>query len=260
MTKTTFALALAAGSALALASSTPAIANTIQTLDTPAMSASQFNSLFQPMSTAPALTSPFQFYSSPVSGDVTSQVFQGTGAAAGLYAYAYAVTVNNVSNSYGEPVHVDSLSFQFNSTPTPTNFTGAPAAAYVINGPVGGMQFSSSSSQQYVVPTNLSWAPGQNIGTIRAAYVDPSTQTPPLSAGAQSATFVVITNQPFSQQFVNLQSSNPQIGNLVPVYSASGGTINPVPVPEPATIFAWAGMVGAVTLARRFRSARKTRA
>ena len=260
MTKTPTVLALAAGLAIVLGSAAPAIAGTIQTLNTPEMSAAQFNNLFQPMSTAPAMSSPFQFYSSPVGGDVYSQVFQGTGAAAGLYAYAYAVTVNNVSNTYGEPVHVDGLSFQFNSTPTPTNFTGSTAAAYLVNGPVGGMQFPANSTQQYVAPSNLSWTPGQFIGTIRAAYVDPISQTPPLSAGSQSATFVVITNQPFSQQFVNLQSSNPQIGNFVPVYAATGGSISPVPVPEPATIMAWAGMLGAATLARRFRSLRKPRA
>lgn len=67
---------------------------------------------------------------------------------------------------------------------------------------------------------------------------------------------MVITSQPFTQQFVNLQSSNPQIGNFVPVYSATGGSISPIPVPEPATVLAWAGMIGAATWVRQFRKRR----
>lgn len=258
MKKLTYAFALMAGLAYFSAAPSSALAGSlIQTLDTPELSSSQFSSLFQPIAAAPVLQSPFQFYGAPVSGDVWSQVFQGTGAAAGLYAYAYAVSVNNVSNNSGEPVHVDSLSWQFNGTPTVTNFAGSPAAAYIVNGPVGGINPSANSSGvQLQTPSSLSWAPGSAVGTIRADYVNPSTQTPPLGAGSNSATFVLITNQPYSQQFVNLQSSNPQIGSLTPVYAATGGQIYPVPVPEPATLLAWTGVIGAAALARRFRGRR----
>ncbi len=79
---------------------------------------------------------------------------------------------------------------------------------------------------------------------------------PALNAGGNSATFVVISDQPFTHQYVNLQSPNPQIGTLTQVYSASGGTIQPVPVPEPSTVLAWAGMAGAIALVRRVRKSR----
>jgi hypothetical protein len=93
-------------------------------------------------------------------------------------------------------------------------------------------------------------------GTLRANFVNTSTNVPPLGSGSDSATFVVLTNQPFSQAFVNVASNTPQTGGLTSVYSAAGTVISPSPVPEPATILAWAGMAGAVALVRKVRRSR----
>jgi hypothetical protein len=203
---------------------------------------------------------------SPASGTLRSEVFQGGKDAAsgldatGLYAYAYQISVNKVANSAGEPVHVDGASWQFNATPTGTDFAGVgkPTYAYVIsNGQVGNLPDPTAMGQTSIPPTNLSWQPGQNIGAIRADFVDPNSQSQPLGGGDTSGTFVVISKQPWSAnfQYAGVLSSNPQQGAPA-VYSASGGDISPVPVPEPATMLAWAGMAGAVLFVRRTRRGR----
>ncbi|WZP00421.1 PEP-CTERM sorting domain-containing protein [Isosphaeraceae bacterium EP7] len=261
MSKLTIALALATG--LTLGMNGPATAGSIiQTLETPELSASTFNALFQPIDAAPVLNSTYQFLGSPTTGNVGSQVFKGSGAAEGLYAYAYQLSVNNVNNAAGDPEHLDSVSYQFNATPVGSDFAnvGHDVYAYSIkDGSIGSLVApQASAGDQIRVPNTLAWQPGK-VGVIRAAYVDPLTQTQPLGAGATSATFVLLSTQPFTQQFINLQGSNPTSGPYSSVYSATGGPINPVPVPEPSTLMAWAGMGAAALVARRVRKTRASR-
>ena len=216
MNKIFTAIALGAGLSLTLAQAPDARASAIiQTLDTPEMSAAQFNTLFTPVAKAPVLTSDYQYLGAPVSGVVRSQVFQGQGAAAGLYAYAYQLGVNPVSTAAGEPVHTDSMSFQFNATPTAADLlgSGSKSSAYVIkNGSIGGLVPPQAAPGELIGMANVSWQPGTTIGTIRAQYVSTSANTPPLDAGSNSSTFIVLSKEPFTQQFVNLQSSNPTTG------------------------------------------------
>jgi hypothetical protein len=248
---------LVLGTTLALSltlATTAARAASISTLSTENISATQFNNLFAPLNTA--ILSPFEFAgSSSTSGMVESQVFQGSGAAAGLYAYAYQVAANPTTDGTGSPVHVDSLSFAFNGTSLGTNLTGAanPAYAYVItNGQVGGLNLSGTQT-----PTSLSWQPGQTTGFIRAEYVDPTTQTNPINAGNNSATFVLISNQLPSSVQPTVNVGGGSATTTVPVvYTTQPGTIEPVPVPEPASILAWGGLAGALVLLRRVRSAK----
>lgn len=227
---------------------------TIQTLATPEMSSAEFNNLFTPIDTAPVMNSSYQYLGAPVSGAVSSQVFEGHGAAQGLYAYAYQVGVNSGSDT---TLHTDSVSFQFNATPVGTDLAnlGVNTYAYVIkDGPVGGLgQPIGSPGQSVADPSTLSWQAGPTTGTLRAQYVEPSTQTQPLLSGATSSVFVVMTGYPFTTQFVNLQSDNPTTGPYTQVYAATGGKIEPVPVPEPATILSWAGVIGGLLAARRYR-------
>ncbi len=257
MNKITLALVLGTGLTLSLAGRVHADA--IQTIATPTLSAATFNQDFTAIDN-PVL-SPFQFSgaTSP-SGMVQSQVFEGNAGTpyAGLFAYGYQIQVT-ASDGSGVPNHVDSASLQFNATPIGTNLTGAGANSfgYVIsNGQIGGLSLSGS-----MAPTTLSWQPDQSTGFIRAQYVDPSTQTGPLTAGTNSATFVVMSTQ--SPLLVN--GAPPTTVNVgggaatttVPVaYSTSPGTIEPIPVPEPATILAWTGMAGCFLLVRHFRKAR----
>ena len=226
----------------------------IQTLATPEMASSRFNELFKAIDDAPAIDSSYQYLGSPVSGSVRSQVFQGTGEAEGLYAYAYQVSVNNGADGV---LHTDSISFQFNATPQGSDLVGlgTPTYAYVVrDGSVGGLGTPVASTGQSIVdPANLSWQPGSKTGTLRASFVESETNTQPILSGATSASFVVLSQQPYTTSFVNLQSDNPTTGPYTQVYAATGGSIEPIPVPEPATILSWAGVIGGLLAARRYR-------
>src|SRR5271157_3754359 len=105
MNKFTLALALGAGLVLSLAGpsvhAAPIVQPVVQQLPTPAMSAADFNNLFQPI--AAPITSNYQFMNTPTTGMVESQVFQGTGAATGLTAYAYEIAVNKVADNNDQP-------------------------------------------------------------------------------------------------------------------------------------------------------------
>ena len=91
-----------------------------------------------------------------------------------------------------------------------------------------------------------------------ATYFDKDNQIPRSRPAHNSATFVVLTNQPPTQKFVSILSSSPidPTSPLTTVYSPQDGLIEPAPVPEPATILAWAGMMGAIALVRRVRKSR----
>jgi hypothetical protein len=259
-----FSLALALGAGVALSSAAPSAQADpiIQSLPTASLSASQFSSLFQPIDNAPAQSSTFQFLNAPVSGVMESQVFKGADgtAAQNLYAYAYQVGVNNVTDGDGNPVSVQSASWKFNATPVGTDFTntGHHVFAYTVSdGTVGGLTLPQAApGQSILTPAQLAWQPNTKVGSLVASYVDPAHSVPALNAGGNSATFVVISDHPFSNQFVNIQSPDPQTGSLTQVYAATGGSINPVPVPEPTTVLAWAGMAGAFALVRRVRKNR----
>ena len=134
--------------------------------------------------------------------------------------------------------------------------SGTTSSSYLVNdGTIGGLTPLANG----IVPDSLSFQVNgtgtSTTGTLRANFVNPATDVPPLNPGDNSATFVVISNQPFSQSFVNVTSATPQTGALTAVY-APDGTVSPSPVPEPSTILAWAGMAGAVALVRRVRKSR----
>jgi hypothetical protein len=262
----TRAIALGAGLTLSLAAPVVHADPIINTLATPSITADRFNKDFSAIDGAPALQSNFQLYnaSNPVTGVLQSEVFQGKGDFAGLYAYAYQVSVspNTMDKTTGAPVHLDGTSFIFNGTPVLADLAGmgSKSAAYLVTGGPLGTMTAPINGTTGVAPDALSWQADQNgdklAGTLRANFVNTGSNTPPLGTGADSATFVVLTNQPYTQNFVNLTSNTPQTGGLTSVYAADGTVISPSPVPEPATILAWAGMAGAVALVRHVRRSR----
>jgi hypothetical protein len=267
MNKFTLALALGTGLTLSMAAPPVNADPIINTLATPTIAASDFSKDFTPITDAPAITSNFQLYgaSNPTTGVVQSQVFQGTGSMAGLYAYAYQVSVSpgTTDSTTGSPVHLDGTSFIFNGTPVTADLTGSgsKSSAYLVTGGPLGSMTAPLNGTTGIAPDSLSWQSDQTgdklSGTLRANFVNPTTGVPPIGSGGDSATFVVLTNQPFSKNFVNLTSNTPQTGDLTSVYAADGTVISPSPVPEPTTILAWAGMAGAVALVRRVRRSRK---
>jgi hypothetical protein len=263
MNKITYALALGAGLVLSLAGPSVHAAPIVQQLATPTMTSAQFASLFDPIPGVAPLKSSYQFMGTSTTGLVESQVFKGKDGTlgSGLYAYAYQVAVNNVADVNGQSTSVNSASLQFNATPVPANFTNpnSPGSAtYVIkDGQVGSLDLPQAAPGGTVVaPTSVAWMPGTKTGALTFQYLDATKNTGPLPAGGNSATIVVLTNQAYTTQPVSLQNANPQI-TYPAAYSATGGEIHEVPVPEPATVLAWAGMIGAVALVHRVRTSRK---
>jgi hypothetical protein len=273
MNKFTIALALGAGLALNLA--TPAVqastlttTPTVQDLQPTAMSATQFKSDFTPISGVAALNNPFSFLNSSGTGSISpagtveSQVFQGQGAAAGLYAYTYQIDVNNVNDSTGQPIGVNSTAMYFNATPTlpPTSLVAgsAPSSVYLVNAAIGGLNAPTTTGGSVVGPSQILWQPGTTTGSLTFQYLNSSSNTGPLMAGTDSGTIVVLSTQApaSSQLLVSLQSPDPQNG-YPQVYTPQAGSINPVPAPEPATLIGWVGIIGAAAIAHRIRRNRR---
>jgi hypothetical protein len=260
MNKFTFALALGAGLVLSLATPTVHAGTIVQSLTPGTMTAAQFNSLFTP--TTGLLSDSYQVMNTPTTGLVESQVFKGTGAAAGLTAYAYQFDVNNVNDSNNQPTSVNSASMTFNSTPVPANFSGntGPGSAVfnITDGTVGGIPASAAAPGFSIqTPGTIAWQPGTSTGSLTFQYLNPTTNSGPLQAGANSGTIVVITNQSSTTMpFVSIQNANPQVG-YPQAYAPTGGPIQEVPAPEPATVVGWAGVLGAIALAHRVRRKRQ---
>jgi hypothetical protein len=268
MNKFTFALVLGAGLVLSLAApsaqASPVQASTIQDLAPVTMSSAQFKSEFAPISGSGSLSKPFTFINTTdTAGTVQSQVFQGTGQAAGIYAYAYQFDVNpNVKDSTGQPIAVNSTAMYFNATPALAHLTssGSPSAVYQVNdGAIGGLGAPTVAADGSVAtPSHVFWQPGTTTGSLTFQYLDAKSNTGPLTSGTNSGTLVVLSTQPpsSSQLFVSLQSPDPQNG-YPQVYSPQTGTIAEVPAPEPATLIGWTGVIGALALVHRAR--RKSR-
>ncbi len=264
MNKFTHALALGAGLVLCLtspnakAAAIDSSANSVQTLTPTPMTALQFNNLFAPSTTV--LTSNYNFMNTTNAGVVESQVFTGSAPSTqGLYAYAYQFGVNNVNDtSINQPTSVNSASMLFNATPVGTNLTGTGTSyAYVItNGQVGQIDLKAAPGSVVQTPSSIAWLPSSTTGSLTFQYLNPATNTGPLAAGSLSGTVVIVSTQPFTQQYVSLQNPEPQ--TVYPkAYSPQGGSINPIPAPEPATVLAWTSVIAGLAVGSRFRRSRK---
>jgi len=266
MKKFTFALALGAGLVLSLAGPS-ARASGIVSLPPANLSASTFNSEFTPDLATPVSSETYSFVNTPGAGFVQSQVFQGTGNLTGLYAYAYQFGVYNVKDaSINEPTSVNSASTLFNATPTAASLIpgGSPSATYVISGAVGGLNAAlAAPGSSVLVPSTITWLPGATMGSgattgsLTFQYLNPTTNTGPLAAGTTGETIVVLSAQaPGQQQYMSIQNPEPQTGIDPQVYAPSTEPIQAA-APEPATILAWAGVIGALAVARRVRRGRQ---
>ena len=229
MKKFTFALALGAGLVLSLAGPSARASALVQSLPPQTLSASTFASEFTPVT--PVSSGTYSFLNTNNAGVVESQVFAGTGSFVGLYAYAYQFGVNNVNDtSTNQATSVNSASMLFNATPTSAMLMpGSPASAtYVINGAIPGSQLSvpqAAPGFTVQVPSTITWVPGTNTGSLTFQYLNPTTNSPPLEAGATGETIVVLSTQkPGQNQYVSIQNPEPQ--NTYPqVYDALGRRI-----------------------------------
>ena len=245
----------------------------VQSLAPATLSAAQFNADFT--ATTGVLTNSYTFMNTPTTGVVESQVFQGTGAYAGLTAYAYQFGVNNVTDNNSQPTSVNSASLQFNATPVPvgTLVSGANSSVYVVtNGQVGGINVPQAAPGSVVqTPASIAWQPGTATGSLTFQYLDANANTGPLQAGAMSGTIVVLTNEKSTTMpFVSIQNANPQVG-YPQAYAPTGGTISSVPAgseaPSPrrssagrASSAPWRWSAASAAAARRPESARPIRA
>jgi hypothetical protein len=261
MNKFSYALALGAGLAFGLAAPTVHAAPIVQNLTPGTLSAAEFNKDFT--ASSGVLTDSYQFMNTPKTGVVESQVFEGTGQYAGLTAYAYQFGVNNVSDTTGQPTSVNSASLQFNSTPVLANLGSANSAVFVVtDGQVGGINVPQSAPGTTVqVPASVAWQPGTATGSLTFQYLDPTANSGPLQAGATSGTIVVITDDKnMTLPYVSIQNANPQTG-YPQAFAPTGGTIGSIPqgseTPEPATIFGWTSVLGALAIVRRVRRNRQ---
>jgi hypothetical protein len=259
MNKFTYALALGAGLALGLAAPTVHADPIVQNLVPATMSAAQFNQDFA--ATTGVLTNSYTFMNTPTTGVVESQVFQGVGQFANFTAYAYQFGVNNVSDSTGEPTYVNSASMQFNAPPvTPGN--GLSSSTYVVtDGQVGSLDLPKAAPGSTIqVPSSIAFQPGTQTGSLTFQYLNPTTSSGPLQAGATSGTIVVITqDKNITTPFVSIQNPNPQINGYPMAFAPATNPSAPAggeSVPEPATIIGWTSVLGALALVRRVRRSR----
>jgi hypothetical protein len=204
-------------------------------------------------------SSSYAFLNTPNAGVVESQVFAGNGSFAGLYAYAYQFGVNAVNDSStNQATSVNSASMLFPATPIAAilNPGSAASATYVVNGVVGGLNVPQAAPNNVIqVPSSISWIPGTNTGSLTFQYLNPTTNTGPLAAGATGETIIVLSHQaPGKQQYVSIQNPEPQ--TTYPTVDAPTPGPIAAAAPEPATILAWTGVLGALALARRVRRSR----
>ena len=99
--------------------------------------------------------------------------------------------------------------------------------------------------------------PGTKTGALTFQYLDATKNTGPLQAGGQQRddrrALDPAVREPAGQPPERQSRRSP----IPTAYSAQGGDIHEVPVPEPATVLAWAGMIGAVALVRRVRKSQE---
>ena len=98
---------------------------------------------------------------------------------------------------------------------------------------MGGINPSAAAAGYSIqAPSSVAWQPGTATGSLTFQYLNPTTNTGPLQAGAKSGTIVVITNEPTTTMpFVSVQNANPQTG-YPQAYAPDGGTIAQVPGPR----------------------------
>ena len=235
MNKFTYALALGAGLVLSLAAPNAQADPIVQTLTPTDMSAAQFNSLFTP-SDDRVDTELYAFMNTQHGGCRGVAGVHGHGRGRRLVCLRLPVRRQQRQRYVDQSAdqrqqRVDAVQRDAGSS---TNFTGTNAAAYVVtDGQVGGINVPQAAAGTVVqTPSSIAWLPGTTTGSLTFQYLNPTTSTGPLAAGATSGTIVVISTQPFTQQiFVSLQNPEPQ--NAYPkAYSPTGGTIEQVPAPS----------------------------
>jgi hypothetical protein len=189
-----------------------------------------------------SMTSAYDFTADGVDGTITSTVYQGTGTASGYFVYTYQITLDDASAS-----SVDSVSFNFSSTPTVV--AGIGDAFYVDDGSGNVAPTSADyieSSLTVAFEFDLSIAAG-----------DTSLEFGLFSAIAPDSTTAILSASTSSQpRRGTRRGAGPGVARLSSgTASVLSNGVAPVPEPTSALVFA----IGFATIAARCR-AKATRA
>ncbi len=105
----------------------------------------------------------------------------------------------------------------------------------------------------FINAANAGVVPTTTTGSLTFQYLNPTTNSSPLLTVSTSATMIVITANPFTQeQYVSVQNYEPQTG--YPLADSPADTARElVPVPEPGTIFTWGAALAAIAIGQRDR-------
>ena len=247
MNKFMLAFALGTGLTLSLAAPTVHADPMIQTLSPDTVSPATFNSLFQPVDNAPVLSQPFMLANAGGNGQTAGTINSRCSRAPATPPASTPTPTRSRScrrrstATTSAPMHVDGTSFLFNGNPISTSVLGPNVV--VVPGQRRHGRRPDPAGQRH--RSRLALLPGQRHGNqhdrLAAGQLRrPGNEVPPLNPGDNSATFVVLSNQTFSQSFVNVTELDAPDRRADAVY-APDGTVFPSPVPEPSTILAWAG-------------------
>ena len=192
MNKFTYALALGAGLVLSLAAPTaPAAASTIvQKLSTPTMSASQFNSLFPP-SPACAAHVDLRLHEHAERGRRGVAGVHGHGRGRrGCMPTPISSASTTVRRRQRQPTsrqqRLDAVQRDAGRHRLHAHGLRTSSAYVVTDGQVGGINLPQAAPGQRRsrLPSSIAWLPGSKTGSLTFQYLDPTTNTGPLRAGA----------------------------------------------------------------------------
>lgn len=226
-----------------------------------------FLELFEPMGPSGSyngtLKSLVQMPFANIEADIINQVFQGRPGtiADGVFAYAYQINSRTLNGGNKQFKDLEGVRMAFNSTPLNTRpVTGSDGFVAQITGPVGDLKEPTLANGALDVPGSFQFQRSSDengnliFGSLTATF------TPRLTPGKNSSIFAVFTNEAPEElatvnirggEFVTTPDGQPPL-----VVSPKADAPLPPPIPEPSTILAWAGMLGAALAARRYRRRR----
>lgn len=227
------------------------------------LSGGEFGTLFRPLALNSKYTGfmekPFNLPAAGIDGMYRTEVFQGIpgGRADGLYAYAFQAS--SLMNNKKQINDLEGVRHDFNSSLVNTSgFTNQSTHALEIStndGVLGKFKAPTMTSGKLDAPAALNFrilqdADGQlTQGSLTANFNDG------LTPGQSSSIFAVVSKDaPERLATVNIRGGEFVDSGMKPVawQPDSEGRIV-VPVPEPASVLAWAGLMGAGLVFARAR-------
>jgi hypothetical protein len=273
-----FALALAAPPIATAEVMQPAVSEAALTqaksssgldLSSSTISASQFGTLFQPLSSGNGYTGfldrSFKLPDVGINGSVRSEVFQGKAGTVAEGLYAYAVQVSSLATGSKQFNDLNGIRYAFNASPLSTlPITGKATNYLQIDGVDGtvlknfaaptldgsALAAAADLNQQVLQDANGEFKQGSITADFNSG-LSPAQNSSIITLLSKSKPAGLATVNIRGGEFVQPGSSAgiPQVWNPT-------AEIIQIPVPEPSAVLAWAGLIGGAFLARRYRRTR----